>query len=80
MSRDASANYLRDLGDLLKRAALSVREQRDGASGDDDRMFEAGRLTAYYEVISLMQQQAVAFGIELHQVQLDDIEPDRDLL
>lgn len=80
MSHDASANYLRDLGDLLKRAALNVREQRDSASREDDRTFEAGRLTAYYEVISLMQQQAEAFGIELDQVQLDDIEPDRDLL
>ncbi|WP_214467820.1 hypothetical protein [Microbacterium flavescens] len=42
--------------------------------------FEAGRLFAYVEVISLMQQQAVAFGIDLTELGLDDIDPERDLL
>lgn len=35
---------------------------------------------AYYEVVSLMQQQAVAFGIEAQSLGLDDISPERDLI
>ena len=31
-------------------------------------------------VVSLMQQQALAFGIELEDVQIDNLEPDRDLV
>lgn len=77
---DASANYLQDLGELLKRSALDARARRDSLSAGDERAFESGRVTAYYEVISLMQQQAVAFGIELADLALDDLDPDRDLL
>lgn len=80
MTDDMTANYLRDLGDLVKRSALTAREQRDSPLSEADRAFEAGRLTAYYEVVSLMQQQATAFGMELNQLALDDIDPDRDLV
>lgn len=79
MANDAAANYLRDLGDLLKRAALDARRARDAETGDAERTFETGRLTAYHEVVSLMQQQAVAFDIALTEVSLDDIDPERDL-
>jgi hypothetical protein len=80
MTDDATANYLRDLGDLVKRSALNARDQLDSSPTEAGRTFETGRLTAYYEMVSLMQQQAIAFGIELTQVALDDIDPDRDLL
>jgi hypothetical protein len=80
MTNETTANYLRDLGDLVKRSALGARAERDAASAEADRAFESGRLTAYYEVVSLMQQQAVAFGIELGELALDDIDPERDLL
>lgn len=80
MTHDVADNYLRDLGDLVKRSALIARQQRDSSSNEADRSFETGRLTAYYEMVSLMQQQAIAFGIELTKVALDDIDPDRDLL
>lgn len=80
MSDERSASYLRDLGDLLKRAALSARAQQDDPSDTHDRAFERGRVTAYYEVVSLMQQQAVVFGVGLDELALDDIDPERDLL
>jgi hypothetical protein len=35
---------------------------------------------AYYEVLSLMQQQAVAFDLPLQDLALDGLDPDRDLL
>jgi hypothetical protein len=80
MTDEATANYLRDLGDLLKRSALDARARQADSSAETDRAFERGRLTAYYEVVSLMQQQAIAFGIGLDELALDDIDPDRDLL
>lgn len=80
MTDETAANYLRDLGDLVKRSALNARAKRDSSSTEHDRAFESGRLTAYYEMVSLMQQQAIAFGIELGDVALDDIDPERDLL
>lgn len=39
-----------------------------------------GRLMAYHEVISLMQQQARAFGVPLENLNLNDIDPERGLL
>lgn len=35
---------------------------------------------AFNEVVSIMQQQAEAFGIPLEELRPDDIYPDRDLV
>jgi hypothetical protein len=35
---------------------------------------------AYYEVVSLMKEQAVAFGIDSARLSLADVDPDQDLL
>jgi hypothetical protein len=80
MTDDTAANYLRDLGDLIKRAALNARAARDGSTGELDIQFNLGRLTAFHEVVSLMQQQAVAFDLDVADLSLDDIDPERDLL
>jgi len=73
-------NYLFDLGLLIKERALEVRRHRDKLAVDSpDRHFQSGRVIAYNEIISLMQQQAEGFGISLSDLRLDDIEPDRDL-
>jgi hypothetical protein len=42
--------------------------------------FKSGRAFAYYEVISLMIQQADAFQLPREAMRLDDIDPERDLL
>ena len=76
---DSCANYLRDLGHLLKEDALEAKRDMDSASGDD-ATFAQGRRLAYYEVISLMQQQAWVFGIPLEEIGLADINPDNDLV
>src|SRR4029077_18329167 len=55
---EASANYLRDLGHLLKEDALEAKRDAEAASGED-AAFARGRSLAYYEVISLMQQQSM---------------------
>jgi len=73
--------YLFDLGYEIKRSALGARQEKANANeNSEDRQFQSGRLMAYYEVVSLMQQQAAGFDIPLTDIRLDDIEPDRDLI
>lgn len=69
--------YLLDLGTLLKAQAVTAKRE---SKADPTDSFALGRLMAYHEVISLMQQQAQAFGLPLESLNLNDIDPDRDLL
>lgn len=73
-------NYLLDFGLILKERALEARRQRDALpEGGLDRAFQSGRVLAFNEAISIMQQQAEGFEIPLSDLQLEDIDPDRDL-
>ena len=68
------AHYLRDLGHLIRDEALRAKESAKGETSD--KVFESGRLTAYYEVLSLMTQQAVAFGLPLENISLEGFDAD----
>jgi hypothetical protein len=73
-------HYLFDLGLLLKEYAFdAVDKLNSAAPGTPEHEFNSGRVFAYYQVISLMQQQAEVFEIPLKDLRLDDIVPDRDL-
>lgn len=73
--------YLRDLGVLIKERALQAKDDRSREQrGSEGYMYESGRIMAFNEVISIMQQQAKAFGIPLKELRLDDINPDNDLV
>jgi hypothetical protein len=73
-------DYLFDLGLLIKERALEARRQRDESpQGSPEREFQSGRVLAFNEVISIMQQQAEGLGIPLTDLRLEDIVPDRDL-
>jgi hypothetical protein len=80
MSVDNLADYLRDLGFLLREKAADAKFQREATAGGEDEDLKLGRLMAYHEVLSLIRDQAVAFGIELKTVGLEDFDPERDLL
>jgi hypothetical protein len=69
-------NYLRDLGLTLKEYALDAKNREM----TNENEFDSGYLAGYHRVISLMQQQAEAFGIPLEKLALDGIDPDRDLI
>jgi hypothetical protein len=73
-------DYLRDLGQLVKELALEAKASKISAAGTDRYDYELGRLTALHEVVSLTQQQAKAFGLDLAALALDDITPERDLM
>jgi hypothetical protein len=69
--------YLEDLGILIKEYALRVKETSSNASIKNG--FEEGEMFACYRIISIMQQQAKAFDIQLSEINLDDINPDKHL-
>ncbi len=70
------ANYLRDFGTVLKERGLEARKRRDTERTE----FEEGRLIAYYEVLSTMLNQAEVFEVSAEDLNLQDFDPDRDLL
>jgi hypothetical protein len=70
---------LLDLGRHIREAAEAAKREA-GVAKDDDRLFQRGRLMAYYEVVSLMQQQALAFDLPLGDLALDGLDPDHDLI
>jgi hypothetical protein len=65
---------------LLKEKALEAKQAKDTLSDHETRDYDLGRLMAYHEVISFMQQQAIGFGISLNQIGLEDFDPERKLL
>lgn len=84
---EAYANYLRDLGYLLReraeeaaREARSTRAKRRVEERTARDAFVDGLSQAYYEVIDLMQHQADVFGIPLADLALDNLDPKRDLI
>ncbi len=75
-----AAYYLHDVGFLLRERALEAKKAKAAARSPSEREFEDGRLMAYYEVITLMQNQAIAFNLPFDAVGLEGIDPDKDLI
>ncbi|MGH8072021.1 MAG: hypothetical protein ACRERE_43680 [Candidatus Entotheonellia bacterium] len=73
-------NYLLDLGQLVKEYAMAAVVEREKHRGQPAQEFYDGYVLGFHRVVSLMQQQALAFGIDLKALRLDGIEPDRDLV
>ncbi len=80
MKHDAFKHYLRDLGFLVREQAKAAKLRALETKDDPSHDFELGQSFAWYSVVSLMQQQAVAFEIPLVELALDGVDPDRDLL
>lgn len=73
---DAAENLLHDVAvELLEKAREAKREA--GASGSD---YDKGRHLALYEAVSLINQQATAFGLPLERIGLGGLDVDRELL
>ena len=74
---DVHRDYLRDLGYLLRE--MAVEAQRAHVANRQDE-FTSGRAFALYEVLSLMQSQALAFQMSAADLALEGFDADRDLL
>ena len=74
-------HYLRDLGEIVKTCALETKDERAREQEGSARYhFQCGRLLAFIEIISILQQQAEGFDINLQDLNLGDIDPDKDLI
>jgi hypothetical protein len=69
-------DYLHDLGLLIKEMALEAKETARTTESD----FAVGYMAGFHRVVSLMQQQAEAYGIPLKELALDGIDPDSELV
>ena len=66
----AEKNYLYDLGQEL----VSLAKRIDSESQSQSDHFQRGRRFTLYEVLSLMKQQAVAFGLSERQIGLQGVD------
>ena len=73
-------NYRLDVGQLIKESAQRALEEREKHRGQPAQEFYDGYVLGFHRIVSLMQQEALAFGIDLKALHLDGIEPDRDLV
>lgn len=73
-------HYLFDLGRLVKEYALAAVEEKQQQADPAAQEFYDGYVLGFHRIVSLMQQHALAFDIELKDLQLEGIEPDRDLV
>ncbi len=80
MTNKQFENYVYDLGVILKRKALEAKAAKDRSIDDNSTGYNLGYLMAFHEVVSLMQQQAEAFDIEINDIGLGDIDPELELL
>jgi hypothetical protein len=71
--------YLLATNELLLEFAREAKRQADRSRGTEAGRFDAGYLMGFHRVISLMQQQAPAFSLEVKDVGLEGIDPNRDL-
>jgi len=68
--------YLWDLGCLVKE--LAIESQLVAREKNTD--FSMGYMAGFHRIVSLMQQQAEAFGIPIDKIGLDGIDPNIHLV
>ena len=71
--------YLLATNELLLEFAREAKRQADATRGTEGGNFDAGYLLGFHRVISLLQQQAPAFGLEVSDIGLEGVDPNRDL-
>lgn len=76
MSAEAARLMLIDVSRELLERARAARAGAERSESDYDK----GRHFALYEVLSLLSQQADAFGIDRTTIGLGGVDPERDLL
>jgi hypothetical protein len=59
---------------------LEAKQSARAAKGTDDEAYQSGQKMAYYEVISLLVQEAESFQLPLEDLHLEGLDPDRALI
>lgn len=73
---ESAMHFLRDTVELLVSKAREAKSEKDVSQSD----YDIGKLMAFHDVISTLQQQANAFGLSSEEIGLDKIDPDLELL
>ena len=74
------------LRQLFQKNKVALRVHRDETQTAGERFVLGhgevswGHVLGLHRMVSLMQQQALAFGLDLKDMQLEDVEPERDLV
>ncbi len=68
--------FLQDFCKIMHSKALEAKDEC--LKNNDD--YNKGRLIVYHDLITTLQQQADAFGIDHSEINIDNIVPDKDLL
>lgn len=68
--------FLQDFCKIMQSKVLEVKNEC--LKNNDD--YNKGRLIVYYDLITTLQQQADAFGIDRNEINISDINPDKELL
>jgi hypothetical protein len=80
MDEKSLKHYIREISCLLKdyakQAKVDADHPKEGGSAD----FNDGFLMAYHQVIAVMKNQAPFFDLTQEEINLADIEPERDLI
>jgi hypothetical protein len=80
MEKSTIENYIKQTIEYLKEDAIAAKEDYLNAKNSNSKLFNDGVLMGYYHVITLLKQQAEAFGINANDLNLDNIDPDKDLM
>lgn len=73
---DAAEDLLHDVAVELVNMTMAAKREAVASGSDYDR----GRHFALYEAVSLISQQATAFGLPLERIGLGALDVDRELL
>ncbi len=71
--------YIREINCLLKDYARQAKLDADNPNKENSD-YNTGYLMAYHEVIATMKNQAPFFDLTQEELNLADIEPERDLV
>ncbi len=63
-------HYLLDLVPIIKENSKSLIQKQQKNHSD----FVDGQIFAYYDILSVMQQQAIAFGLDVNEIGLQELE------
>ncbi|XRO76346.1 hypothetical protein ACO3VM_06045 [Methanocaldococcus sp. 10A] len=77
--------FVYEICEAIKERALDAKKEKDEAekhknNDKEDYMYAVGRLMGFNEVISIIKQTAEPLGIDLKELKLDDIDPDKDFI
>jgi hypothetical protein len=80
MGKESLRNYIQEISCLLKDYARQAKVDADHPKEGESADFNTGFLMAYHQVIAIMKNQASFFDLTQEEVNLTDIEPERDLI